>query len=361
MSLRKWDELGQLSRELNIYQKLGERIGQVYIYSYGKNEECYVKEYPNVNVISRFWFLPDKCRGQKYINVLYNLISVFFRYGILRKVDIIKTNQLSGADYGTWLKKLFRKKLIIRMGYYHTLDRSRFSSDEAYQNTLKVEKKVFPQADRVIVTNPHAKNFICNNYYLSNSVIQYIPNSIDTDLFKPYDMKKCFEIMFVGRFIGVKNLHNLLKAVMGLKLRILFIGKGALRQDLIKFADKNGLEVSIVDKVDNKELPLYYNKSKIFILPSFYEGNPKTLLEAMACGCACIGTDVNGINNIIRHKVNGYLCKTDEGSIKAAIVDAISNNSLRKTMGENAREFIKENYSLEKLIEKETASYMVLS
>jgi hypothetical protein len=52
MSLKKWDELGQLSRGLNIYQRLGEKIGQVYIYSYGKKEENYVKEHPIHMVVS---------------------------------------------------------------------------------------------------------------------------------------------------------------------------------------------------------------------------------------------------------------------------------------------------------------------
>ena len=59
MSLKKWDELGQLSRELNIYQVLASRIGHVYIYSYGKNESNYVEKYLNITVLSKFWFIPD--------------------------------------------------------------------------------------------------------------------------------------------------------------------------------------------------------------------------------------------------------------------------------------------------------------
>ena len=54
-------------------------------------------------------------------------------------------------------------------------------------------------------------------------------------------------------------------------------------------------------------MPQYYNRCKVYVLCSLYEGNPKTLLEAMACGCAVVGTNVLGIQEIIRHQENGLL------------------------------------------------------
>ncbi|HEC93684.1 MAG TPA: glycosyltransferase, partial [Candidatus Atribacteria bacterium] len=112
--------------------------------------------------------------------------------------------------------------------------------------------------------------------------------------------------------------------------------------------------------IPNKDLPIELNKSEIFILPSFFEGNPKALLEAMSCGLACIGTDVEGIREVIKHKENGYLCKTDPKSIKEAILEILNDRELETKISQNARKAILENFSLEKILEKEIKIYQSL-
>ena len=92
-------------------------------------------------------------------------------------------------------------------------------------------------------------------------------------------------------------------------------------------------------------------------MPSFSEGNPKALLEAMSCGIACIGTNVKGINNIINHKQNGYLCEKSSNSIKEAILTLYKDINLRKKIAENARKFILDNCSLNSIVQKEFLLY----
>jgi len=112
--------------------------------------------------------------------------------------------------------------------------------------------------------------------------------------------------------------------------------------------------------IPNEKLPEIINQNQIYILPSFYEGNPKTLLESMSCGMACIGTNVKGINNIIKHGENGYLCNTDAESIKNAILTVYKDTKLRDRIGKAAREYIINNCSLEIIVEKEHAIYKSL-
>jgi len=84
------------------------------------------------------------------------------------------------------------------------------------------------------------------------------------------------------------------------------------------------------------------------------------LLEAMSCGLPCIGTDVAGIKEIIKHKENGYLCDTDAASIKKAILDVLNNKRLKEKLSENARKTIVEHFSLESILKKEREIYELL-
>ena len=357
MSLKRWNELGQLSRELNIYQKLGQKIGHIYIFSYGKNEEKYVRNYPNISVISKFKWFPVLKRGNRFLEPFYQHLSITLRNKLFEQMDIIKTNQFYGSDFGIKIKKKFDCKLIIRMGYYYTSDKKLFNKEKVYKKQIRKERKYFSKADSIIVTTLKDKEFISKTYKLNKNVVNYIPNYIETDIFKPLDLEKEYDILFIGRLNEVKNLRSLLEAVIGKNLKLLFIGRGKLKKDLLHFARSNNIDLNIVDRVENKELPLFYNRTRIFILPSFHEGNPKTLLEAMSCGCVCIGTDVNGINNIIQHRVNGFLCETDSKSIKKAISEVYENKNLQKTISQEARNTILENFALEKNLQTEIDIY----
>ena len=164
----------------------------------------------------------------------------------------------------------------------------------------------------------------------------------------------------MGRLSLQKNLVNLIKAVADLDVRLVIFGAGPLKDDLQKLASKLNSKIEFKGNVPNEKLPEELNKSEIFILPSFYEGCPKVLLEAMSCGLPCIGTDVEGIKEIIKHKENGYLCETDAHSIRKAILEVLNNKNLQAKISQNARKTILENFSLEKILEEEIRIYETL-
>ena len=162
-------------------------------------------------------------------------------------------------------------------------------------------------------------------------------------------------LLFVGRLIQQKNLFSLLDAVKDIcGVHLVIIGRGRLRDDLIIKAKKENINVTFIDRVNNCDLPKEYNKSELFVLPSFFEGNPKVLLEAMACGLPVLGADTRGISNIVKDRVSGFLCKTDSDSIKGTISTALSSSdSHLKELGRNAREYVKMGYDLNKLTQEE--------
>jgi glycosyltransferase involved in cell wall biosynthesis len=93
----------------------------------------------------------------------------------------------------------------------------------------------------------------------------------------------------------------------------------------------------------------------VFILPSHFEGHPKTLIEAMACGLPVIGADTPGINNLIRHGETGFLCGTEPEQIREAIVSVLGDAGLRQRLGRNARDEAMATFSLDAIVQKELA------
>jgi glycosyltransferase involved in cell wall biosynthesis len=104
--------------------------------------------------------------------------------------------------------------------------------------------------------------------------------------------------------------------------------------------------------VPNSELPAVLNRYRWYILPSLHEGMPKTLLEAMACGLVCIGTDVDGINQIIEDGVNGYLA---EGTQADALVEVIKRATQlpRDSVTAEGIRRVRNSFSLETVAERE--------
>lgn len=165
-------------------------------------------------------------------------------------------------------------------------------------------------------------------------------------------------ILFIGRLSVEKNLFAVLEAMINLKEFTLdIIGAGKVENELKKKVDQLNIKVNFLGTCPNSKLPEIINRYQIFILPSFYEGNPKVLLEAMSCGIACIGTNVKGIKEIIIHKNNGYLCKPNSNAIKNAIKALYNDKILREEISKNARDFIVGNFSLDLIAEKEYLLY----
>lgn len=84
---------------------------------------------------------------------------------------------------------------------------------------------------------------------------------------------------------------------------------------LIPAAKEAGLEINIATNLPHKELCDFYNTHDIYLVGSTHEASPLTLMEAMACGCFPICTDVGIVSELIQHLINGYIVK--DRSIKA--------------------------------------------
>lgn len=358
-SLKKWHNAGILDREIAIYNRLSVSFGKVFFFTYGDKRDLkysyFLKDNIEIVVMPRL-FCGEILANLKILT--YSLLMPLIHYNKLKNVDILKTNQMDGAWAALGAKFLLRKKLIIRTGYVLSKFHTQISSSKVKNKIVKlIEKVVYGFADGIISSSKDDFKYVRKNFKIRGIHI-LIPNYIDTSKFKPSKCKKDKDsVCFVGRLERQKNLFHLLESLIDIPVKLTIVGEGSLKDGLKEFAEKNYIDVSFLGIISNEKLPGILNKNEIFILPSIYEGMPKSLLEAMSCGRPVIGTNVDGINEIVIHGVNGLLCKTDSLSIRDTIVNLLGDNNLKIKLGINARKTIVKNYSLDEIIERELRLY----
>ena len=348
ISLKTWCDAGMIDREVALYNELSKRFKRIYFFTYGEKEDLKFKSYlaDNITIVPK-----------KYIsrNLLYSLMLPFIHRKILRDVEILKTNQMWGSWSAVLTKLIYRKRLIVRTGYMLSINFAK----EKPRNRIKkriiklIEMLSYKVADGIITSSQTNFEYVKENYNPS-CIHLVISNYIETNVFKPENTsKKKGSICFVGRLSKEKNLFALLKALKGLPYILSIIGSGRQEELLNNFAIRIKVGVNFLGNIPNHKLPEILNRHELFILPSLWENMPKTLLEAMACAMPVIGTNVQGINEIIDRDRNGILCNTDSKSIRTTIINLMEDKAMKKRLGNNARKTIVENYSLDYLADKE--------
>lgn len=347
VSLQEWAQNGMLDREVALYHALQERNVQTNFITHGLAYDLqYADRLKDIHIYcNRKGRSPE--RYESWLPFLHALP--------LLRSDVIKTNQMNGADLALRAARFYRKPLIARCGYLW----SEFSEIEHGMGSplaikaRRIEDDVFRAAHSIVVTTAMMRDSISKRLPEAASKLHVIPNFVETNRFVPMNLTAEVDLLFIGRLHPQKNLENLLAAIRPLEVTLRVIGSGPLEHDLrARFSDLNG-RVQWLGNLPNAELPAQINRARMFILPSHYEGHPKTLIEAMACGKATIGGRSPGIREIIQHEKNGWLCETHPDSIRAAIQHLVQHPELREVLGKNARQFAVENYALDPLAERE--------
>ena len=111
-------------------------------------------------------------------------------------------------------------------------------------------------------------------------------------------------------------------------------------------AKKQNVAINLVGSLSNEELLKLYQKYKYFISTSLFEGNPKSLLEAMGSGCIVIGSNINNHSEIISDNKNGYLFEIRSSYLQRKFELVFENYSNLPQISKNAYMFIKNEYSL---------------
>ena len=179
---------------------------------------------------------------------------------------------------------------------------------------------------------------------------------VDMERFNPTrfaEVKKneeVFRYIFVGRIVGDKGINELVEAFVRLNIeypasQLTLVGKYEPNIDPIKPETLKQIEENpCIDACGPKygeDLLVEYTKSDCFVMPSYREGFPNTVMEAGAMGLPAVVTDINGSREIIIHGKNGLIVPSQNAdALYEAMKQMLIDNSARKRMAENARPLI---------------------
>lgn len=172
---------------------------------------------------------------------------------------------------------------------------------------------------------------------------------------KPKQTGVC-NLLCVGRLTPAKGQAILLESVMqlqklGISVTLTLVGMGPDEQSLRQYADRLGIseQVHFTGAIDQDHILDYYKAADMFVLPSFAEGLPVVLMEAMAMEIPCITTAITGIPELIDNGRDGLLVPaSDSTSLTQAIEQLVKDPVLRRQLGKAGRLKVLSGYDLYK-------------
>jgi glycosyltransferase involved in cell wall biosynthesis len=354
MSMAEMERLGLISRELAYFEALSGHIGPVGFITYGtdrREEERIAGRYLPGSTIA--WTLPEAFGRMRYGLFLGSWLPPFSRQAF-NGCTLVRSEQLSGAWAGVLLARRLGIPFILRCGYL-------FSPEFAREHTSRpligvftfMEGLIARAADAIIVTYPGARDFFVKRHGIGENKIHVLGNPVDIDLFRPLDIGPERDVITVARFTEQKNLLSLIEAAATTGMNLTLVGRGHLEGRLRDHARRYGVDAAFVPPVLNSTIPELVAKHRMFVLPSHWEGNPKALIEAMACARPCIASNIPENTNLIEDGVHGLICDTSPASIAACMKRVIENPDSASKMGQKAREKVVGEYSMESIARRE--------
>ncbi|MBM3233791.1 glycosyltransferase family 4 protein [Candidatus Pacearchaeota archaeon] len=285
----------------------------------------------------------------RFVNFITLWPSIFFRL-LKEDFDIIHTQE-TGHPH-VFLAALAAK--ISGAKHFHTTHCPWTSSFRSLfgRIILPIDYHVFMRisyalSDKIIAITPWELDFI-KKYGGKKEKIEIIPNGVDNLLFKKLknDFKKRNKIngkmvLYFGRLNITKGPDKFVLAareILKQRRDIFFVIRGpdeGMRETVRKMIENEKNILLLSETRDKEEVAKTYQAADIFVLPSFREGLPLTLFEAMACGLPIVASPVNGVPYEM-NKENGFFVNYgDIKKLKEKIIFLIDNPKIAGKLSEN--------------------------
>lgn len=293
----------------------------------------------------------------------YVYASYLYSKELYRRIS--KVNEpyfLYAQGFTSWCflnKQSFQHNLISNLHGLEMFQRTINLKNGLEQLLLRVPAKyIVKHSNKQVSLGGKLTAILYKNGAKPNSVIE-IPNGIDTNWIQDIQKlnirihpKKKMKFVFVGRYErrkGIEEFQEVIKNTIDtLNYEVDFIGP-IPKEKQLKHANVNYLGTIM----ESDKIKALLVAADVLVCPSYSEGMPTVILEAMACGCAIIATDVGATNTMVSAK-NGWLIKGDivSGLTKGIQIAVKASNEEIKLKKQHSLEKVKINFKWEKVLDK---------
>ena len=290
------------------------------------------------------------------------LVNEFRKY--IRKYDIkyIHCHGTRSGLFGAIAGKLESTK-VIYTAHVLSYNKTEFFPFKALY--FLMEKLICTLADMTISVSSFDRDVLINKHITAPEKVSIINNGIDLDkyakipgeenkyLFREFPALRGKKIaIMVARFVKQKGIFDFVETVRIIARKrddvaFVLVGSGFLFEKVQKLIRRYGLEDRLILTGVRKDINNLLSIADIFVLTSYWEGLPLTVLEAMAAKLPVVITSVNGNIELVRDGINGFLVKRGKVYRFVKYIDFLLNNpEVCTRMGTKNREDVKTNYNI---------------
>ncbi len=278
---------------------------------------------------------------------------------IVKKYDVVHVHMAAQASFSRkslFIRKAYRKGVKVLL-HSHAADFDKFYFEESGEKKQKKIREVFAMADRVVVLSREWAEFF-GAHVCDPKKITMLYNGILPPATQKTDYAD-HKVLMLGRLGERKGTYDLINAIPGIlaacpDAEFLLGGDG----DIVgcrRLAEDLGVSdhVSFLGWVRGEDKERLFDTCSIFTLPSYHEGMPMAVLEAMGHGLATVSTNAGGIPQIITDGEDGY--RIDAGDITALtqrIIRLLEDEELKRAIGRAGAETIKEKFNVQMSYQK---------
>lgn len=265
--------------------------------------------------------------------------------------DIVHVNMASDNSYrrkSIFIRtaKKFHKKIVI---HQHGGDFETFYNKEQDERGREKIRRVLSMGDAFLVLAPPWKDFFGG--LIGPEHITVLPDSIAI----PAAFEKEYhnhDVLFLGRLCREKGIGELLACVPAIAQKYpdfhLYLGGIWEDESLEKEAARDREHITWLGWVSGEEKDKWLRQCRILTLPSYFEGQSVSLLEAMAHYCGIVAADTGGIPQMIRPEETGLLVPVkDETALQAGLLRLLTDEALCRRLGDAARKKVETEFGIE--------------
>ena len=291
-----------------------------------------------------------------YLNLMYFIealmVGQWMKRKGLRHLHVHLASQ--AASVGLFVRTVFG------FGYSLTVH----GPDEFYDADRQMLAEKIRAADFLCCISSFARSqLMMLSPYEHRSKFVVSPLGVDPEIFAPKPERaapETFEILCVGRLTPAKGQHILIDAVErltheGRRVRLRLAGSGPDEASLREHAVRSAAGECVVFEgaINQDRIRDFYAAADAFCLPSFAEGLPVVLMEAMAMELPCVTTHIAGIPELIRDGADGFLVPpSDLDALATALARLMDDPELRQRMGKSGRARVVEHFDLRRSVER---------